>query len=123
MDKQARHKLYKASVGPGWWPILDRFVPQILEADPEARLYIKEKYGYLRIEMDSRKIDLQQQIAWENEAELASSTVCEFCGRPGKHRPNRDWLQTLCDRCHRGNTATKRKAEAEAEKRWLDNAE
>ena len=120
MDKKARHKLYKASVYPGWWPILDEYVPKILEADPEAEVYIKEKYGYLRIAISSKKIPLQQQIEWETAAEQASSAVCEFCGAPGKHRPNRAWMQTLCDRCHRGNTATKQKATREAEQRWLE---
>lgn len=122
MEKMKRYDLYNGSVGPGWWDILDRFIPKILEADPNTYLYIKEKFGYLRIEMSSSVIDLQQQIAWENEAEVASSTVCEYCGLPGKHRPNRSWMQTLCDRCNRANSATKRKAIEEAEQRWLKEA-
>ena len=122
MDKMQRYELYKASVYPGWWDILDRFIPKILEADPNTYLYIKEKFSFLRIEMSSTIIDLQQQIDWEKEAEVASSSVCEYCGQPGRIRPNRSWMQTLCDRCNRANSATKRKAIEEVEQRWLKEA-
>lgn len=122
MDKQQRYDLYKHSCGPGWWPILDRIVPQIMEADPDVYLYIKEKYGLLRIEMSSKKIPIEQHIAWENEAELASSTVCECCGCPGKVR-DLSWILTLCDDCYKKDMKGREAAEEEAEKRWLESAE
>ena len=124
MDKMKRYELYKGSVHPGWWDILDRFVPKILEADPDTYLYIKEKFGVLRIEMSSSVIDLQQQIAWENEAEVASSTVCEWCGSPGKHRTDEMWHLTLCNRCNgvRGDNGLRDIIIEGTEQRWLEEA-
>lgn len=80
MDKEARYRLYKGQVWPGWWPILDKYIPIILKEDPDVQLYIKEKYGYLRIEMCSKVISMDRQIELENAAEEASSTVCEISG-------------------------------------------
>ena len=125
MNKNERHELYIRSVYPGWWRILDRYIPKILEADPDVYLYIKEKYGYLRIEMASSKIDLQQMIDWENAAEVESSTVCEWCGQPGRIRTDLMWYQTLCDRCAdvRGDNGLKRIIIEAEELRWLEEAE
>lgn len=123
MNKQERYELYKGSVGPGWWPILDQYIPQILARDPECKPYIKEKFGYLRIEFYSDRIDLQEQIDIENAAELASSTVCEFCGQRGYIRTQRLWMQTLCNRCNKLDSLALRSVAQEAEQRWLDKEE
>lgn len=89
-----------------------------MEVDPDAYLYIKEKYGLLRIEMDSRKITNREYIALQNEAEEVSPIVCECCGRPGDTR-DLPWILTLCDACFKGSEADRCKAEDETEKRWL----
>lgn len=125
MDKQKRYNIYNGAVYPGWWPILDRYVPKILEADPEAQLYIKEKFGYLRIGVASYKIDIQQHIDWENAAEVESATVCEYCGQPGRIRRDQNWYQTLCDRCARtrGNLPALREIWQATEQKWLEEAE
>ena len=129
MNKRERHKLYRLSVGPGWWPILDVYVPKILERDSEAELYIKEKYGLLQIEISSAKISVEEQIALENAAEHASSTVCEFCGQPGELRTQRSYLQTLCDSCNCCNVHTldgwneRWRVFSETERRWLEEGE
>lgn len=123
MDKAARMDLYKGSVYPGWWDILDKYVPELLAIDPDCDFYIKEKFGYLRLSVRSPLLDRDRQIAIENAAELASSTVCEYCGRPGTHRSNRRWMQTLCDRCAKANSKTLRKVIEEAEQRWLEKQE
>lgn len=120
MDKQQRYELYKGSVGAGWWPVLDKYVPKILEEDPDAHLYIKEKYGLLRIEMYSKIIPVERHIELEGAAELESAVTCEFCGRPGKHRPQRDWMLTLCDECHNHNRKFREAAASAAEKKWLE---
>ena len=119
MTKEERHQLYRSSVCPGWWPILDRYVPKILSLDPNVQLYIKEKHGVLRIEMSSSLIDIDKHIEIENAAEPASSTVCEYCGRPGKLRTNRSWLSTLCDRCNHLNRKTAASVIQKAEQAWL----
>lgn len=121
MDKQQRYELYKYAVGPGWWPVLDKYIPKILEADPDAYLYCKEKYGLLRIEISSKKIAIEQHMALENAAEMESSFFCECCGRPGRHRPDLDWMLTLCDECYKGGEKVQAAAEEEAEKRWLES--
>lgn len=123
MNKQTRYELYKGAVLPGWWPILDKYVPQILAIDPECELYIKEKCGFLRIGFHSEKIGLQKRIEIGNAAELASSKVCEFCGAPGRHRPNRMRMQTLCDRCNHLNGKTMQTVILNAEQRWLESTE
>lgn len=119
MDKTARMNLYKGSVHPGWWDILDRYVPELLVIDPNCDFYIKEKFGYLRLGVRSHALDMVRAIEIENAAELESSTVCEFCGKPGVLRTDRRWLQTLCDRCATADKETLRKVIEEAEQRWL----
>ena len=123
MDKQQCYALYKNVVGSGWWPILDKYVPQIIEADPNAELYLKEKFGLLRIAMYSKRISSEQQIAWAMAAELESSIICECCGRPGKIRNERLWIMTLCDACHKGTRVDRSAAEEQAEKHWLESSE
>ncbi len=122
MDKQQRYDLYRISCGPGWWPILDKYVPKILEADPDIYMYIKEKYGLLRIETSSKKIPWEQTIALEEAAEIESSTVCECCGRPGQVR-DLPWILTLCDDCLKKDMKGREAVEEETEKRWLETAE
>ena len=120
MDKEARHQLYKNSVFPGWWPILDKYVPQILELDPNCDLIIKEKYGVLHLQFFSYKISTEKRIEIVNAAELESSTVCECCGQPGKLRTDRCWHETLCDRCAAADHGIRDIAVKAAELRWLN---
>lgn len=124
MDKQEKEKLY-GEVFPGWWDILDKYVPQILAIAPDAELYIKEKFGLLRLNARSKTVDCKEFTEIKNAAELASSTVCEWCGQPGKHRTDRMWYQTLCDRCAdaRGDNGLKDIITEATEKRWLEKEE
>lgn len=119
MNKNERYNLYRNSVYPGWWGILDKYIPQILAMAPDAELYIKEKYGLLRIDVSSETVNWSTFLEMKYEAEEASATVCEVCGAPGKLRTERDWLQTLCDRCNNADEETKRNIIEEAEKQWL----
>ena len=96
MDKQV--KKVCENVGPGWWPILEKYIPQILAIDPAAELEVKEKYGTLRIWVGSEKDDLEQLSALAESAEKEAVSVCEVCGAAGSVRKQR-WVQTLCDRC------------------------
>ena len=98
MDKKEKERLY-SNVHPGWWDILDKYVQQILTIAPDAEIYIKEKFGLLRLVARSETIDWKKFMEIETAARLASSTVCEWCGQPGKLRTDSYWLQTLCDRC------------------------
>lgn len=120
MDKQNRYFLFKNSVYPGWWDILDEYVLQALAIAPDAEFHIKEKYGVLRLRVRSKTKNWEVFFELEQAAELASSTVCEFCGAPGKLRSDRPWMQTLCDRCARiKEEKTKKQIIAQAENKWL----
>ena len=122
MNKDTRYQLYKNTVHPGWWPILDRFIPKLLAIAPDAELLIKQKFGVLRLNARSKTIDRQEFIEIEKVAACASSTVCEFCGAPGKLRPKRDWMQTLCNRCNAAKTGRVSYILEKSEKKWLATA-
>lgn len=123
MDKKQRYKLYKHAVGPGWWPILDKYLRIIFAADSNAELYIKEKFGLLRLGVYSRNIPMNLHIAIENAAEQESAATCECCGRSGKHRPELSWMMTLCEDCYNGGDEVQIAAEAESEHQWLESAD
>lgn len=99
MTQQLKYA-YK-SVFPGWWPILDKYIPQMIALDPNCTLLVKEKYGTLRI----RPYKITNGSSWEafydiaNEAELESAQICEFCGKPGRLHEEDYWCKTMCDFC------------------------
>lgn len=117
MDKQQRYDLYKYAIGPGWWPILDKYLPMIQEADPEAEISMKEKFGFLRLDVFSHKAHAVN--AMEYAAEMVSTVTCECCGRPGKLRPRMSWKTTLCNRCHRLGANRREKIYGKTEQLWL----
>lgn len=86
-------------VGKGWWPIIDKYLPQIVELAPDCNINMKEKFGLLRIQCYGQMIDAEKVRALQEEAYIASSTVCEECGAPGRLHTEFYWRQTLCDRC------------------------
>lgn len=122
MNKEERYELYRFSVGPGWWGILDRYVPQLRALDPKCDLYIKEKYGMLRLYVTCETIDGKVREETRDAAELESVTVCECCGVPGRLREELVWIMTLCDRCLAADPKQRDRIEAEAEQRWLKSA-
>ena len=120
MNKKERYDLYEYSIGPGWWSILDKYIPQILALAPDAELYIKEKFGALRLNVESKTINWRAFQEIKHAAELESETVCEVCGAPGKLRENNGWYETLCDRCNSVDRDTKNKLIEETEKQWWE---
>lgn len=102
----------RSLVGKGWWPIIDEYLPQIVELAPECDIDVKEKYGILRINTVGSVVDPEKVLALEIAAMQESETVCEECGAPGTLRPDRTWIQTLCDQC-----AAKPSAETDQEDR------
>lgn len=92
------------ATGRGWDGILAvmlwRLAQQPLPVDFRLE-QVKEKLGWLRVYHNERVGDrskaVERIIAG---AELASSTVCEFCGATGAKRDdNRVWVKTLCPPC------------------------
>lgn len=106
----------KSVVGPGWWPIIDKYLPQMFELAPEGDYYFKEKYGTLRMYVYGEGLDHEKLTELEIAADRESETVCEECGAPGKHRPDLDWQQTLCEACYQ-------KAFERGWKAWYDAEE
>ena len=90
----------KSVVGPGWWPIIDKYLPQMFELAPEGEFFFKEKYGTLRMEVYGQGLDHKKLTELEIASEQASETVCEECGTPGRLRNDRSWMQTLCETCY-----------------------
>lgn len=88
-----------SEVCAGWWPILDKYIQQLRAIDPNCEIYIKEKYGTLRIHAVSENHTWKEFREIERAAENASMTVCEVCGAPGKAKMENGWIQTLCNRC------------------------
>lgn len=91
----------RACVGKGWWPILDKYLPQIVELAPDCDIIVKEKYGTLRIGAYGKALDHNKLTELERVAEQESATVCEECGAPGKLRNKLFRIQTLCRGCYR----------------------
>ena len=118
MNKQERYELYTYCVGPGWCSILDKYIPQLLKLDPDAELYIKEKFGLLRLDARSETINWTAFTEMKHAAELESETTCECCGAPGRLRINDGWQETLCDRCNSADKDAKEKIIGETEKQW-----
>ncbi len=111
MTYQAILKDAKSSVGKGWWPIIEEYLPQIVELAPECNINVKEKFGLLRIQCYGETTDRAKIRELQEAAYIVSSAVCEKCGAPGKHRTDVYWLKTLCEPCYQ--KALQRDAEKE----------
>lgn len=116
MKKQI--KAARENVDPGWWPILDKYISQLLAIDPNCELLVKEKYGTLRIRTVSQNHARNEFRDIEISAERASETICEICGAPGTLRPQLTWMQTLCDRCANLDSNARRRLRCELAKQY-----
>jgi hypothetical protein len=89
--------------GKGWNDITTKALQQIAELYPEVELQqAKEKFGILRLYVTyPQREELCQKISKIiDEAEKASSTVCENCGKTGQKVQTRNgWMTTRCDEC------------------------
>lgn len=97
-----------ACVGKGWHGLLDKYLPQILDIDPDCELIVKEKYGTLRIQpyKVSEGFSRNKINAIANRAEKESETICETCGAPGYLHLDGFWIVALCDECFMGGRGT-----------------
>ena len=114
MNKDEIIKSLRRSVFPGWWGLLDKYVPQILDLDPDCEILVKQKFGRLRIGVFTNSDKAKEIRALREAAERESANVCEICGKPGKLRTNRDWIETLCWRCVWKSTKKKQAAHRKA---------
>lgn len=106
-------------VGPGWWPIIDRFMDEAHRIDPGCTVEVKEKFGSLRADIMTENDNTREalyQIA--QQMEQAADGVCEACGAPGRAVKKLEWYLTLCDRCADLNASERRKADREVVERY-----
>lgn len=87
--------------GDGWYDLIDRTCAKIMAVDPDKNknvsfCQIKEKFGGLRLYLDNA-----DNAAFEIccSAEQESYTICELCGKAGKHNNDSSWISTLCNKC------------------------
>jgi hypothetical protein len=86
----------KRCVGPGWGPLLDKLVDDLLALGWDGYVaQVKEKFGGLRFYIGCATDEVFSRI---DQAEEESFRICEECGSPGKPRDG-GWIKTLCDSC------------------------
>jgi hypothetical protein len=86
----------KAQVGPGWGPLLEELVNDLLALGWDGTVWqVKEKFGGLRFYIGSASDEVWERIV---KAEKKSFEICEHCGKPGKP-DGPGWILTLCDDC------------------------
>ena len=82
--------------GDGWYNLVDYLLSAIHERQPEVKIeQIKEKFGSLRVYIDSGSGDVFDLI---DAAEAISARTCELCGEPGETTRG-PWIVTRCDKC------------------------
>lgn len=80
--------------GDGWYQIIWDLSTKLAPFDVVVA-QVKEKFGLLRIYLNSYPDGVDDILAW---AEEQSGITCEDCGNAGKRRPG-GWIRTLCDEC------------------------
>jgi len=91
-------KYIKGCVGPGWGPLLDRLVDDLLELGWNGKLLqVKEKFGGLRFYTTWETDRMSTRI---NQAEEESYRTCEHCGSPGEARGS-GWISIRCNSCYK----------------------
>lgn len=81
--------------GDGWYKLIDNAC-KIIAKNPNAKLvYVKEKFGQLRICCTAYTEEIEIAIL---KAGTISGKTCEQCGQPGIIRPGM-WVRCVCDGC------------------------
>lgn len=93
----------------GWYKLIYKLCEDLEKLNQPAEfeiIQIKEKFGSLRVYAHNAALGSEDLII---EAELASLTICEYCGKPDSCERNiRSWLITLCDGCYASRQETKK---------------
>lgn len=87
----------------GWYELLHQLCLDIQAANPPENfcvVQVKEKFGTLRFYVDNSNKEIDDLI---HEAEMKSSSICEYCGSTEKIETRADkgkyWIRTLCSEC------------------------
>lgn len=86
----------------GWKNIVLKADAMMAFIDPDYKIcQVKEKFGTLRLYFESNKQGVEFSIleAIATAAENDSANTCEQCGKYGRLRDERYYIQTLCDAC------------------------
>lgn len=96
---------YYYSIGKGWYRLVREVILAIdkynFEHPDDDQIHItdvKEKWGGLRIEIDSWAPEISDLIL---DIEEKSRSICEECGKEGSTCKVRGWIYTLCDECRK----------------------
>ena len=100
-------------VGPGWWKLLDTYLPGIYASDKEiSKVDIKEKYGTLRVDFVSGS---DEAFRLSDAITEQSAEICENCG--GQRKP--DGRNPWCQRCRSAMPDEFREIRNAAEQEYL----
>lgn len=84
------------AVGDGWFDVVRQLCQKLTELNQGLQFtQIKEKFGTLRVYLESYSTEAEDIIAW---AERMSEVTCEECGNPGRLN-KRGWLSARCADC------------------------
>lgn len=94
-------ELAKASVGKGWWGLIDEIFDNYDRTENSKNQFkiiqVKEKYGALTVYLDSHQPYFSLFL---QAMERKSMTICEDCGASGAEMyAVRGWKRTLCSSC------------------------
>lgn len=81
----------------GWQGIVDRLRERVEAIAPGTKLFLKEKFGELRIYSEGSGEHGKEVAELIQAAAAESEHTCEACGRPGELRQRAPWWKTLCD--------------------------
>lgn len=95
-------------VGPGWWPMLDEYLEEARKAVPDVEVEAKEKYGRCDVFFSTEADDKEALYMIEDKIMRQSIVTCKNCGKPGRLRKERSWVQALCDKCAGADTKERR---------------
>jgi hypothetical protein len=84
------------SVGPGWVPLVESLIQDLIAMGWDKRLaQVKEKFGLLRFYISAGTEEMRNRIG---KAEGDSALICEDCGAAGTLQ-GENWVRTLCSSC------------------------
>lgn len=94
---QYPYELFGIECGEGWKPLYQPILDYAMEHNIEVH-QIKEKFGSLRIYLDSYDDTVRAMI---EDAEERSYNVCETCGKHiDKPICENHWIYAECEECH-----------------------
>ena len=107
------------TMNDGWEPIVRRLserLEPLVVGTPICCAQAKEKMGGLSFYLAGPEAPA---AVWRaiRQAGREASKMCEDCGAPGRIRPRRNWIQTLCHRCNKAAILRERTPMTAAEKK------